>query len=360
VVIIRRFRTRYWKVSPFAPDPAAIRQAASIVAGGGVVAFPTETVYGLGADTLNPLAVGKIFTAKGRPVDNPLIVHVAELRQVWDIVLDFPAAARLLAANFWPGPLTLVLPKRSTVPDAVTGGLDTVAVRMPRHRVALDLIKKSGCSIAAPSANLSGKPSPTTARHVLRDLYGRVDGIIDGGPAVVGLESTVLDLTGPKPLILRPGGVTREQLEREIGPVDVETQGEREGAKLAPRSPGMKYRHYSPEGNVILIHGERGRVVSRICELAAEWNGRGQRVAVLCSRETYSLYSKGTCSYDYLENIGSQYNLDDVARNLYGALHTCDQKEIDIILIEVFPATGLGAAIMNRLQKAAGSIMEII
>jgi len=355
VYIRKQICTRYWNVNPHRPEIRKIIHAASLVAGGGIVAFPTETVYGLGADALNPRAVQKIFTAKGRPADNPLIVHVAYFWQLREVVRELPFKARVLIQRFWPGPLTLVVPKRAEVPDIVTAGLDTVAVRMPAHRVAFQLIRAARYPVAAPSANVSGRPSPTAARHVLRGLYGRIEGVLDGGPSMVGVESTVLDMTGSTPVILRPGGVTREQLEGIIGPVEVAPSLQHQASENVPRSPGMKYRHYSPSGEIYLVQGKDDKVVRRILELTEQWQKNGRKVGILCSRETFPYYRRSETKADLIESLGSRKDLKTVAGKLYGALHRCDLEKINIIFVEAFPSRDVGLAVMNRLLKAAGN-----
>lgn len=347
-------RTKYIKIDPQVPELHKIRLAARILQRGGVVAFPTETVYGLGANALDPYAVRRIFRAKGRPQDNPLIVHVASLKMVKALTAHLPSRALELIRRFWPGPLSLVLPKSSLVPPEVTAGLDTVALRMPAHPVALALIKAAGLPVAAPSANLSGKPSPTTGHHVLRDLRGKIEAVVDGGPAWVGLESTVLDLTSPVPVILRPGGITREQLREVLGEVSLDPGIGQPGDGAAPKSPGMKYIHYAPEGEVYLVEGDLSSMASRIRELVAFFKGQGRRVAVLATAETAARYT-GEPRPDYLEVLGSRQDLSQVAARLFGALRNCDRHGMEVILAETFPEEGLGLAIMNRLRKAAGN-----
>lgn len=359
--VAKGLRTKYWKVDAFFPERnrRSMLQAAAYLAGGRIVAFPTETVYGLGANALCPKSVERVFLAKGRPSDNPLIVHIAYFWQAAGLVREVPRKAKLLAGSFWPGPLTLVLPKSSLVPEAVTAGLDTVAIRMPDHPVARELIRLSGCTIAAPSANISGKPSPTTARHVLRDLYGRIDGILDGGPSEVGLESTVVDMTGEIPLLLRPGGITREQLEAVVGQIAVDPNLQRIEGSIPPRSPGMKYKHYAPAGKVFLVDG--------IPEKAAEWIRKscfrnceeGIKTAILCSKETAHVYNDiyNSCRgpHGFVEILGSKSDLGSVARHLYSALRRCDIEGIEIIYLEAYSANGIGMAVMNRMYKASGS-----
>jgi L-threonylcarbamoyladenylate synthase len=345
----------YWQIDPRQPDPVLIAQAASIIRGGGLIAFPTETVYGLGANALDGQAVARIFRAKGRPGDNPLIVHIADLKQLPMAATDLPARAQSLIRLFWPGPLTLVLPKNPNLPAEVTAGLGTVAVRMPAHPVALALIQAAGVPIAAPSANRSGAPSPTTAGHVLQDLEGRIHGVLDGGPAAIGLESTVLDLTADPPRVLRPGGVTVEQLEESLhGPVLCEPAMDKPDENFIPRSPGMKYTHYAPKGEVFLVAGDPEAVREKIQNLVSQAKKRDEISAVLSSRESLDWYQSQTPRADLLINLGPRSAMDLVAQNLYGALRACDAAKADLVLVETFPASGLGLAVMNRLYKAAG------
>ena len=258
----------------------------------------------------------KIFLAKGRPVDNPLIVHIAYFWQGLLLVREIPEKGRVLARRFWPGPLTLVMPKSRAVPDAVTAGLDTVAVRMPDHPVARELIRLSGCTVAAPSANISGKPSPTTARHVLRDLYGKIDGVLDGGSCEVGVESTVVDVTSKVPVLLRPGGISREQLEEAVGNILVDANMQELNGDSPPRSPGMKYTHYAPSGKVFLVEGEPVKAAAWICRECISNREKGRRTAVLCSRETAHYYN-GVLALTGLWKFWEQVRLESVARNLY-------------------------------------------
>ena len=320
-----------------------------IIKEGGLVVFPTETVYGLGANGLNSEAVLKIFAAKGRPADNPLILHIAkksELKPLWSHV---PDNARILADTFWPGPLTMIFNRSSIVPDEVTAGLDTVAVRMPLNKTARALINAAGVPIAAPSANLSGKPSPTTAEHVRQDMDGRVDLIIDGGPCKYGLESTVVSLIG-RPTILRPGAVTKEMLEAVIGPVDVAhavLSPLREGETAA--SPGMKYRHYAPKGNLTIVEGPQEKVTACINEKLSEGHKQGLKTGVIATDETIEQYQA-----DVKRSLGSRKNEEAIAHHLFEVLRQMDDEEVQLIFTESFAETGLGQATMNRLLKAAG------
>lgn len=319
-----------------------LKVAARLIRGGKLVAFPTETVYGLGADALNESAVRKIFEAKGRPADNPLIVHIADIEWLFDLTREVPEMAIELAEKFWPGPLTLVLPRDPKVPDVTTGGLDTVAVRMPAHPIALDLIRLSKRPIAAPSANISGRPSPTDAEHVIEDFYGRIECVVDGGPTPIGVESTVLDLTGPKPILLRPGGLTLEEIEKVAGEVEIHpaVKGKRVGLAKAP---GMKYRHYSPSAQVIVVEGEREAVRKKIDELVKEFQKKGMRVGVMATERHKA---------DVFFPLG-QSDVE-VARNVFRALRELDKAGVDVIIAEGIEERGLGIAVMNRLRKAAG------
>lgn len=321
---------------------SSIIEAARLLNHQQVVAFPTETVYGLGADATDESAVQHIFEAKGRPSDNPLIVHVANEGQVKELVSEIPAIAKKLMDEFWPGPLTLVLKSNGEAASNVTAGLSTLGIRMPDHPLALALLRATGKPLAAPSANRSGKPSPTTAQHVYQDLNGRIAGILDGGPTGVGLESTVLDCTTEIPVILRPGGITKEDLEEILPQVMVDPALADE--QHQPKSPGMKYTHYAPEAPLWLIDGEDEFFQHQLNRLLEE----GQRVGVIASDQ---LAEK--LDYEFLIRCGSRNNLNQVAERLYGALREYKKADIDVILCESFPETGVGAAIMNRLNKAA-------
>ncbi|HHZ16129.1 MAG TPA: L-threonylcarbamoyladenylate synthase [Peptococcaceae bacterium] len=345
-------KTTYWTVSADQPEPEIIQRAAEIIINGGLVAFPTETVYGLGADGTNPQAVRRIFAAKGRPSDNPLILHVACKDEVLGLATEVNAQARQLMQLFWPGPLTLVLPKKPCVPEEVTAGLDTVAIRMPRHPVALALIAASGVPIAAPSANLSGYPSPTTGRHVYEDLAGRIEAVLDSGETGVGLESTVLDLSGPIPVILRPGGVTREELTAVLGTVIVD-QGLSD-PRQKPKAPGMKYVHYSPRAEVVLIHGPREQNALKIRELVTAYADKGKKIGLLLTRETWRHLPDLKGQVAYAQDLGSCARLEEIAHLLYRELRNCDEARADVVFTETYPEEGIGAALMNRLLKAAG------
>lgn len=332
------------RVDPLAPDPDAIREAAEAIRRGELVAFPTETVYGLGSDALDPAAVARIFAAKGRPADNPLIVHIARADDLPALVLRVPPEAHLLAATFWPGPLTLVLPRRAHVPDITTGGLDTVAVRVPEHPVALALIEACGRPLAGPSANRSGRPSPTRAEDVIADLGERVAVVLDAGPCSVGLESTVLDLSSNQPVLLRPGGVSREAIEAVVGPVRLAAGG-KEGA----RSPGTRYRHYAPRARLLLAPpGEAEREARR---LAASEKVAGGRVGVI-ARAALSGAS-GDLEARILPGPVEAY-----ARGLFAALRDLDAAGCTVIVAESVPDEGIGLAVMDRLRRAASGSGE--
>ncbi|MCL2810517.1 MAG: L-threonylcarbamoyladenylate synthase [Clostridia bacterium] len=332
----------------------AISQAADLLRDGQAVAFPTETVYGLGADALRPEAVLRIFAAKGRPADNPLIVHVAEVADVEPLVARIDARARLLMERFWPGPLTLVLPKAARVPNQVTAGLDTVAVRLPAHPVALALIREASRPIAAPSANRSGRPSPTTARHVYEDMNGRIPMILDGGACAVGVESTVLDLTEEMAVVLRPGGVTLEALRELLGEVRVDAAALAPLKKeIAPRSPGMKYKHYAPDATVVIVSGtEEGRAVlaSRLYD---EAKVAGERAVILAPAEQRCAYGPRV-----FRALGRSGKPGEAAAQLFAALRELDAQGFQRIIAEAVEAEGIGLAVMNRLCRAANFAIE--
>lgn len=322
--------------------------AGRVIRAGGLVAFPTETVYGLGANGMDGAAVERIFEAKGRPSDNPLILHVARKSDVKDLWRHVPPEASKLMDAFWPGPLTLIFLKSDAVPDEVTAGLDTVAVRMPEHKTALALIRAAGVPIAAPSANLSGRPSPTAAEHVLEDMDGRIDVVLDGGPCRVGVESTVLTLVG-RPTILRPGGVTREMLEQVIGPVEVSPAVLRplkEGEVAA--SPGMKHKHYAPDAEVVVAVGSYRRIASIICREYEIAEAMGKRCIILGTEQTRSCYHGMNCDI-----IGDRNEPRTLCAELFAALRRWSGK-VDIIFAEGVPEADQGLAYMNRLLRASG------
>ncbi len=364
---------------------AIIQTAARLIQEGSLVAFPTETVYGLGADALNPQASRKIYEAKGRPSDNPLIVHISNMEDLEKIVLHIPPKAKKMAERFWPGPLTMIFEKSQAVPMETTGGLQTVAVRMPDHPVALLLIQAAGGYIAAPSANTSGRPSPTLAEHVAEDLDGRIPMILDGGPVGIGLESTIVDFSEDTPMVLRPGYITPSMIEEVIGTVEMDPallqaplawQGEHAGSGsasmqsgkedgkgilgrkesqnleqggLRPKAPGMKYRHYAPKAELILVDGSQEKVQEKINFLAKEGIAAGKRIGIIGTDETKDLYKSGI-----VKSIGTRVKEDTIAQHLYGILREFDQLEVDRIYSESFSSPGLGQAVMNRMLKAAG------
>lgn len=340
--------TKIYKVDAGMECREIMRKASEVIRRGGLVAFPTETVYGLGADALNPEAARKIYAAKGRPSDNPLIVHIADYEDLAGIAKEVPETAEKLAEAFWPGPLTMIVQKNEKVPYETTGGLDTVAVRMPDHFAALELIRSSGCPIAAPSANASGRPSPTLASHVKEDMDGVIPVILDGGEVGIGIESTIIDLTEEVPMILRPGYITAKMLEAAIGPVRTDP-GLASGSDSRPKAPGMKYRHYAPKAELVVIDGDRDVVIDKINELTREMHLKGKTVGIIGTDETAASYGG-----DLVLSIGARNDEDAIARHLYKILREFDAAGADIIYSESFQTPRIGQAIMNRLLKAAG------
>ena len=332
-------------------------KAGRIIKEGGLVAFPTETVYGLGGDALNPEASEKIYAAKGRPSDNPLIVHIYRMEDLYKVAGDVSSDAVKLAEKFWPGPLTMIFKKKRIVPMETTGGLDTVAVRMPSNKIAAAFIEAAGGFVAAPSANLSGRPSPTEASHVIEDMKGRIDMIIDGGRSVIGLESTIVDMTEPVPMILRPGYITGEMVNDILGKVayDPAVFGEvNEG--IRPKAPGMKYRHYAPRGELTIVKGDRDAVIKYMKDSLERGLNKGLKVGIIATEETKENYRDATL----LMNMGARDNEEEIARHLYSVLRRCDDENIDLIYSEDFSTPRIGQAIMNRLIKAAGhSLVEV-
>lgn len=326
-----------------------IKKAGEILKKGGLVAFPTETVYGLGADGLNENAAKKIYAAKGRPSDNPLIIHITDMAALGRIAKKIPEAAVRIAGKYWPGPLTMIFEKTDAVPYGTTGGLDTVAVRMPEDDIAAAVIRAGGGYIAAPSANTSGRPSPTKARHVKEDLEGRIDMIVDGGPTEIGVESTILDMTADPPMILRPGAVTREMLEELAGPVCVDKAVIAPESKERPKAPGMKYRHYAPRAELCIIEGEMEAVADAVNRMAEEKLACGYKIGIIGTDETLGKYKKGI-----VKSIGTREDEAVIANRLYGILREFDEENVDYIFSEAFPTGGIGSAVMNRLLKAAG------
>ncbi|WZL73595.1 L-threonylcarbamoyladenylate synthase [Clostridiaceae bacterium 35-E11] len=331
-------------------DREQLVQAAEVLRQGGTVAFPTETVYGLGANALDEEAVKKIFQAKGRPSDNPLIVHIANIEDLNDLVREIPPKAQILMEKVWPGPLTMVLKKSDKIPEVITAGLDTVAIRMPSHPIAKALIEMAKVPVAAPSANLSGKPSPTQSDHVIKDLKGKVDMIVCGGSCEVGLESTVVDVTPNIPIILRPGGVTKEQLEVLLGEVQVDAAIEGDEQKhLIPKAPGMKYTHYAPQAPVYIVEGAVEDMVGMINQLKKEKENEGLKVGIMVTDETKNAYQNGV-----ILSMGSRKNVTSIGMNLFAVLRQFDEKGVDIIFAESVEQKSLGHAVMNRMIKAAG------
>jgi len=341
--------TRWIKLQKEHTDPAVIRQAGNIIRQGGLVAFPTETVYGLGGDALNPESSNKIYAAKGRPSDNPLIVHISRWEDLKAIVKEIPEKAKALADAFWPGPLTMIFEKSDRVPSETTGGLATVAVRYPDHKVALDFIGAAGGYVAAPSANTSGRPSPTEGRYVYEDLSGKIEMLLDDGLVSIGLESTIVDMTEEIPVILRPGYITEEMLAKVLGEVHADPTILHVAADVAPKAPGMKYRHYAPKGDLTIVTGEQAIVLSRINALTKEAMERGQKTGVIGTDETISSYVA-----QVKKSVGKRADEASIARRLYQILREFDNESVDIIYSESFDNTGIGQAIMNRLLKAAG------
>ena len=332
-------------------EHGALQQAAEILNQGGLVAFPTETVYGLGGNGFDASACQKIYEAKGRPSDNPLILHIASYQQLMEIVKEVRPAAKKVMDAFWPGPLTLIFQKADCVPLAVTGGLPTVAVRFPSHEAAQKLILLCNIPIAGPSANSSGKPSPTRASHVEFDLAGKIDMILDGGPCQVGLESTILDVSGDMPALLRPGAITREMIEGVIGSIDIDPAvfaKPEEGSK--PKAPGMKYTHYSPKAKVVLVEGSCNEITAKkINQLAKETLDAGKKPGVMATEQTKAMYQYGT-----VLSLGDRKRPEEIGARLFKLLRKFDYLGVDVIYSEVFPEEGEGMAIMNRLNKAAG------
>lgn len=336
-------------------DKECLESAGEILRNGGLVAFPTETVYGLGGDALNPSSSEKIYAAKGRPSDNPLIVHICKFEDIYRIAADTPESRRMLkvaeklAHAFWPGPLTMILPKSDEVPYETTGGLSTVAVRMPNHKTALALIEKGGGYIAAPSANTSGRPSPTLAKHVKEDMDGRIDMIVDGGEVGIGIESTIVDLTVEPVQILRPGYITAAMISQIVGKVDMDVTILSDTSGQTPRAPGMKYRHYAPKGELTIVSGKQEDVVKYINQALKKAREAGLKTGVIATDETKEQYEA-----DLVKTAGSRQDEVTVAKSLYGILRDFDEEGMQVMYSESFPLDGIGQAIMNRLLKAAG------
>lgn len=344
------------KVNTTNPEKYKISHGASIIRSGGLVAFPTETVYGLGANGLNPSAIGQIYLAKGRPVDNPLIIHIGRIEDLEMISDGANRNVLKLVEMFWPGPLTLILRKSKMVPEIATGGLDTVAVRMPDNKIALSLIRTAGVPIAAPSANISGRPSPTRASHVMEDLWGKVDLIIDGGRSAIGLESTVLDMTLSNPMLLRPGGLPVEKVRKVIGNISIHPCVNDPKYSLKKyskyKSPGMLYRHYSPKADLIVVEGPESRVTSKIKEIANRMKKvEGKRVCIMSRRPQHNFTA------DMVRFVGSDFV--SFSKNLFDVFRYADKHNIDVIITEGIECFDLGLAVMNRLEKAAKLIIRV-
>lgn len=330
-------------------DEKAFKQAGDIIRQGGLVAFPTETVYGLGGDALNAEASKKIYLAKGRPSDNPLIVHVADMEHVAAIVDFLPNEAIVLADKFWPGPLTMIMRKKEIVPDSTTGGLDTVAIRMPSHVIALEFIRRAGGYIAAPSANSSGRPSPTYAEHVRDDLNGKIEMILDAGAVGIGVESTIVDLTGDIPMLLRPGYITLSMLRDVLGEVEVDPAISGSLADgIRPKAPGMKYKHYAPRGELYIVRGSSENVALKINALVNEGIESGETVGIIATQENVSLYNNGI-----VKCVGARSDEDSIARHLFDVLRQFDDLGVTRIYSEELDTPRMGMAVMNRLLKAA-------
>lgn len=342
-------QTKYFLVDKEKLDEQIMKEASKLLKKGGLVAFPTETVYGLGANGLDGEAVAKIYRAKGRPSDNPLILHIANQQELIQLVTDIPANAQALMDTYWPGPLTIVLKRSELVPDIVSGGLDTVAVRLPASIIARELISLAGTPIAAPSANTSGRPSPTSAQAVLDDLEGRIDAIIDGGFCNIGVESTVVDCTTPVPTLLRPGGITMEMLIHTLG--DIEIDPTLDGStECIPKSPGMKYTHYAPTAPMILFEGRHPQLEDLMLGEIQKALENGQKVGAIVSAETAQRLPESVIAVVY----GLRAQTAAIAANLYTALRSFDECPVDIIYAEGIDERGLGLAVMNRLRKASG------
>ena len=330
-------------------DTKLLHQAGDIIKAGGLVAFPTETVYGLGGDALNPDSSRKIYAAKGRPSDNPLIVHICRMEDLKPIVKEVPEGVRRLAEAFWPGPLTMIMEKSDLVPYETTGGLNTVAVRMPDNPVAMQFIEDAGGYVAAPSANLSGRPSPTSVKYVKEDMMGRIEMIIDGGDVEIGLESTIVDMTEEEPVILRPGYITKEMLEEVLQSVEEDETMMTCGSGQAPKAPGMKYRHYAPRGELTIVDGEEEQVLQYINDQACRLRKQGHKVGIIGTDATIAGYQGDVC-----KSAGDRRDELTIAKELYRILREFDDEEVTVIFAESFDTAGIGQAIMNRLLKAAG------
>ncbi len=346
---VKKMNTRLEQISKENINMDIIKNAGKIIKAGGLVAFPTETVYGLGGDGLNPQSSQKIYEAKGRPSDNPLIIHIGELEALEKIVSYIPESAKILAKHFWPGPLTMIFKKADIVPKETTGGLDTVAVRFPSDPIAIAFIKEAGGYVAAPSANTSGRPSPTSGRYVYEDMQGKIEMILDGGSCEIGLESTIIDLTEEIPVILRPGYITEEMLQDVLDKVDVDRTILSAASGIAPKAPGMKYRHYAPKGELMIVKGEEKKVLDFVNAKIAEVQASCYKIGVIATDETMPFYKPCT-----VKSVGMRNDEASIARRLYEVLREFDDEEVEYIYAESFDSDGMGQAIMNRLLKAAG------
>lgn len=331
-------------------DEHAISEAGDVLREGGLVVFPTETVYGLGANALDKDAVKEIFKAKGRPQDNPLIVHISKVKDIEDLVEKIPPIAQKLMDKFWPGPMTIILKKKDIIPNETSAGLDSIGIRMPSNKIAMELISMAGVPIAAPSANLSGKPSPTDLETCIEDLDGRVNAILGGDTSEVGVESTVIDCTIDPPCILRPGGITLEMLKEVDSNIYIDPAIMKKPDKeLRPKAPGMKYRHYAPKAPLKIIKGDLNKTIEKINEMVQNYIDAEKKVGIIATDETIDNYKKGE-----VVSIGSRKDLNTIAHNLFYVLRTFDEKNVDLILSEAFEEKDMGVAIMNRLKKSAG------
>lgn len=342
-------KTKIYQIDKNQIDTEKMKEAGQLLLAGELVAFPTETVYGLGGNALDASASRKIYAAKGRPSDNPLIVHIADWDSLGKIVSRIPEGAKKLADAYWPGPLTMIFPKSEAVPTETTGGLLSVAVRMPDHPVALELIRQGGGYVAAPSANTSGRPSPTEARHVAEDLEGRIAMILDGGCVGIGLESTIVDFTEEIPTILRPGAINRDMLGAILGQVRLDPGLDAENEQIRPKAPGMRYKHYAPKAPLTIVEGDTEAVIAKINGLAEGKMQAGETVGIISTDETTERYHTGV-----VKSIGSRLEEETIAQHLYGILRDFDEENVDCIYSESFATPRLGMAIMNRLLKAAG------
>ncbi len=342
-------RTKIVMLSEKTPDENVIKKAGKVIKDGGLVAFPTETVYGLGANALDSEAVAKIFMAKGRPQDNPLIIHVGDY-DIQPYVKSIPIVAKKIMEKFWPGPITIILEKTDLVPEVTSAKLPTVGIRMPQNNIAIRLIKASGVPIAAPSANISGRPSPTDMESCVEDLKGKVEYILGGESSIVGVESTIVDCTVSPICILRPGAITLEMLREIDSQVYIDPSILSKPAEdFKPKAPGMKYRHYAPNAPVKIVDGDINKVVAKINEIVLNYIEEGKKVGIIATDETKSLYDKGT-----VVSLGARCDIEDVGKNLFRVLRGFDSLDIDIILCEAFEEIGIGTAVMNRLKKSAG------